>query len=50
MDNAVAVNASNASATFAGRLQAMPAKSKLSALIGVLALAGVGLLARRRRA
>ena len=40
MDNAVAVT-HNAPATLAGRLQAMPAKSKVSALIGVLALAGV---------
>ncbi len=41
MDNAVAVNPSNTPATLAGRLQAMPARSKVSALIGVLALAGV---------
>ena len=40
MDNAVAVSP-NAPATFAGRLQAMPAKSKVSALIGMLALAAV---------
>ena len=44
MDNAV-VTSPNASlaqtATFAGRLNAMPARSKLSALIGVAALAGV---------
>jgi flagellar M-ring protein FliF len=44
MDNAVATtaHAQNAlPATLAGRLQAMPAKSKATALIGVLALAGV---------
>jgi flagellar M-ring protein FliF len=44
MDNAV-VTSPNASpaqtVTFAGRLNAMPARSKLSALIGVAALAGV---------
>ncbi|HEX2541136.1 MAG TPA: flagellar basal-body MS-ring/collar protein FliF [Caldimonas sp.] len=38
MDNAVAVTAP---ATLAGRLQALPASSKFTALIGVLALAGV---------
>ncbi len=44
MDNAVALppNASLAvPATFAGRVQAMPLRSKVSALIGVAALAGV---------
>ena len=43
MDNAVALTSSNTAVTggFAGRLQAMPMKSKLSALIGVLALAGI---------
>ena len=43
MDNAVALppNASQVSATFAGRLQAMPLRSKISALVGVVALAGV---------
>jgi flagellar M-ring protein FliF len=44
MDNAVVTtpNASLASsATFAGRVQAMPLRSKVSALIGVAALAGV---------
>ena len=44
MDNAVALtpNASLAvPATFAGRIQAMPLRSKLSALLGVAALAGV---------
>ena len=44
MDNAVALspNASLAApATFAGRVQAMPLRSKVSALIGVAALAGI---------
>ena len=44
MDNAVALtpNASLAApATFGGRIQAMPLRSKLSALIGVAALAGI---------
>ena len=43
MDNAVALppNASQVPATFAGRLQAMPLRSKVSAFIGVVALAGV---------
>jgi len=43
MDNAVALppNASQVPATFAGRLQAMPLRSKISALVGVVALAGV---------
>ena len=44
MDNAVALtpNASLAApATFAGRIQAMPLRSKMSALIGVAALAGI---------
>ncbi|MEP6739782.1 MAG: flagellar basal-body MS-ring/collar protein FliF, partial [Caldimonas sp.] len=44
MDNAVAIspNASLAvPATFAGRIQAMPLRSKMSALIGIAALAGV---------
>ena len=44
MDNAVALtpNASLAvPATFAGRIQAMPLRSKVSALIGVAALAAV---------
>src|SRR4051812_35837668 len=43
MDNAVALspNATAVPATFAGRLQAMPLKSKVSALIGVVALAAV---------
>ena len=43
MDNAVALtpNASLAPATFGARLQAMPLRSKVSALIGVAALAGI---------
>jgi flagellar M-ring protein FliF len=44
MDNAVAISPTVSlaqPATFAGRLQAMPLKSKLSALVGVAALAGV---------
>ena len=41
MDNAVAVTSSNVPVSFASRLQAMPARSKVSGLIGVLALAGV---------
>jgi len=43
MDNAVALspNATAVPATFAGRLQAMPLRSKLSALVGVAALAGI---------
>ena len=43
MDNAVALppNATPVPATFSGRLQAMPLKSKLSALVGIAALAGV---------
>ena len=44
MDNAVALtpNASLAApATVGGRIQAMPLRSKVSALIGVAALAGI---------
>src|SRR5689334_1137169 len=43
MDNAVALpqTASQVPATFAGRLQAMPLRSKISAFVGVVALAGV---------
>ncbi|HEY2188091.1 MAG TPA: flagellar basal-body MS-ring/collar protein FliF, partial [Caldimonas sp.] len=43
MDNAVALapNATPVAATFAGRLQAMPLRSKVSAVIGVAALAAV---------
>ena len=44
MDNAVALtpNASPATpATWGGRIQAMPLRSKMSALIGVAALAGI---------
>ncbi|HEY2560218.1 MAG TPA: flagellar basal-body MS-ring/collar protein FliF [Caldimonas sp.] len=43
MDNAVALqpNASSVPATFGGRLQAMPLRSKVSAVIGVAALAAV---------
>ena len=43
MDNAVVTtqNASLAQTSFAGRIDAMPLRSKLSALIGVAALAGV---------
>ena len=43
MDNAVALspNASPVPATFATRLQAMPLATRLSALIGVAALAGI---------
>nr|HET7859516.1 flagellar basal-body MS-ring/collar protein FliF [Caldimonas sp.] len=41
MDNAVALNSPQVPATFAGRLQAMPLRSKISALVGVVALAGV---------
>ncbi len=43
MDNAVALspNASQVPATFAARLQAMPLRSKVSAVIGIVALAGV---------
>jgi flagellar M-ring protein FliF len=43
MDSAVALtpNATPVPATFAGRLQAMPLRSKLSALVGVAALAGI---------
>jgi flagellar M-ring protein FliF len=42
MDNAVALPPnSQVPATFAGRLQAMPLRSKISALVGVIALAGV---------
>ena len=43
MDNAVALpqNASQVPVTLAGRLQAMPLRSKVSAFIGVVALAGV---------
>ena len=44
MDNAVVLANSPASGqvvSFATRLQAMPLKSKLSALIGIAALAGV---------
>ena len=43
MDNAVALtpNSSLAPTTFGGRLQAMPLRSKVSALIGVAALAGI---------
>ncbi len=43
MDNAVALSPNTAPvpATFAGRLAAMPLRSKLSALIGIAALAGV---------
>ena len=43
MDNAVALpqNASQVPVTLAGRLQAMPLRSKISALVGVIALAGV---------
>src|SRR3954452_7351187 len=44
MDNAVALSPNAASAvpaTFAGRLQAMPTRSKVSAFVGVAALAGI---------
>ena len=43
MDNAVALapNASQVPVSFAGRLQAMPLRSKISAFVGVVALAGV---------
>jgi Flagellar biosynthesis/type III secretory pathway lipoprotein len=43
MDNAVALspNANPLPVTFAGRLQAMPLRSKVSAVIGALALAAI---------
>jgi len=41
MDNAVALNSPQVPVSFTARLQAMPLRSKLSAVIGVVALAGV---------
>ena len=41
MDNAVALNSPPVPVSYAARLQAMPLRTKLSAVIGVVALAGV---------